>query len=121
MPHASLASNGPPADQRPLRRFRRAQVNFYNDAAAPNPATSPVLEPFNLDAGVIVNGVTTAGGQLAGVGTSFFDDFVPSGGSASPLTHRHCVGRSRRQRAANGAFDAPIAACGPRPIEVAVA
>lgn len=60
-----------------------AQVTFYNFTIDPNPATSPVLESFILNPGVIVNGVTIAGGQLAGVGTGFFDDFVPSGGSLS--------------------------------------
>ena len=60
-----------------------AQVTFYNFATDPNPATSPVLESFNLNTGVNVNGIKIASGQLAGVGTGFFDDFVPSGGSAS--------------------------------------
>ena len=60
-----------------------AQVTFYNFATDPNPATSPVLESFNLNTSVIVNGITVAGGQLSGVGTGYFDDFVPSGGSAS--------------------------------------
>ena len=44
-----------------------AQVDFYNSTIDPNPLTSPVLESFMLNPAVFVNGVTIAGGQLAGV------------------------------------------------------
>jgi hypothetical protein len=50
-----------------------AQVDFYNIAA---PGT--ILESFNLDTDVIVNGINIAGGQLTGVDTGFFDYFVPT-------------------------------------------
>ncbi|MBC7735016.1 MAG: PEP-CTERM sorting domain-containing protein [Bacteriovorax sp.] len=60
-----------------------AEVDFYNSTIDSNPQTSPVLESFMLSPSVIVNGVTIAGGQLAGVGTGFFNYFVPVGGSLS--------------------------------------
>ena len=60
-----------------------AQVDFYNSTIDPNPLTSPVLESFMLNPAVFVNGVTIAGGQLAGVETGFFNYFVPSEGSSS--------------------------------------
>jgi hypothetical protein len=60
-----------------------AQVDFYNSTIDPNPLTSPVLESFMLNPSVFVNGVTIAGGQLAGVETGFFNYFVPAGGSLS--------------------------------------
>lgn len=60
-----------------------AEVDFYNSTIDPNPLTSPVLESFMLNPAVFVNGVTIAGGQLAGVDTGFFNYFVPAGGSLS--------------------------------------
>lgn len=60
-----------------------AEVDFYNSTIDPNPLTSPVLESFMLNPAVFVNGVTIAGGQLAGVETGFFNYFVPVGGSSS--------------------------------------
>ena len=85
VPDACLASDGAKLLVGSCAGFSvlTAQVTFYNFATDPNPATSPVLESFNLNTGVIVNGITVAGGQLAGLGTGFFDNFVPSGGSAS--------------------------------------
>lgn len=60
-----------------------AEVDFYNSTIDPNPQTSPVLESFMLNTSVFVNGVTIAGGKLAGVDTGFFNYFVPVGGSLS--------------------------------------
>ena len=50
-----------------------AQVSFY-DISAP----STILETFNLNTNVIVNGIDIAGGKLTGVDTGFFDYFVPT-------------------------------------------
>ncbi len=58
-----------------------AEVDFYNSTIDSNPQTSPVLESFMLNTSVFVNGVTIAGGKLAGVDTGFFSYFVPVGGS----------------------------------------
>ena len=58
-----------------------AEVDFYNSTNDPNPATSPVLESFLLNTVVNINGISIAGGQLAGIDTGYFDYFVPSGGS----------------------------------------
>ena len=60
-----------------------AEIDFYNSTIDPNPQTSPVLESFMLNTSVFVNGVTIAGGQLAGVDTGYFSFFVPVGGSLS--------------------------------------
>jgi PEP-CTERM motif len=50
-----------------------AEVDFYNVAS---PGT--ILESFNLNTNVIVNGIDVAGGKLTGIDTGFFDFFVPS-------------------------------------------
>jgi len=50
-----------------------ARVDLYNVAS---PAT--ILQSFNLDTNVIVNGINIAGSQLAGIDTGFFDFFVPT-------------------------------------------
>ena len=63
--------------------FLTAQVDFYNFTADPNPNTSPVLESFILNPIVNVTGIDIGSGQLTGLATSFFDNFVPSGASSS--------------------------------------
>jgi hypothetical protein len=50
-----------------------AEVDFYDVAS---PAT--ILQSFDLNTNVIVNGINIAGGQLTGIDTGFFDFFVPS-------------------------------------------
>jgi hypothetical protein len=50
-----------------------AEVNFY-DISDP----STILESFNLDPGVIVNGIDLTAGALTGIDTGFFDFFVPT-------------------------------------------
>jgi hypothetical protein len=50
-----------------------AEVRFY-DVASPG----TILETFNLNPDVIVNGIDLAGGMLTGVDTGFFDYFVPT-------------------------------------------
>jgi len=50
-----------------------AQVSFY-DMSAPG----TILESFNLNPNVIVNGINLAGGKLTGVDTGYFGYFVPT-------------------------------------------
>ncbi len=50
-----------------------AKVDLYNTAA---PAT--ILATFNLNPGVVVNGIDLSAGNLTGIDTGFFDSFVPS-------------------------------------------
>jgi hypothetical protein len=50
-----------------------AGVDLYNVAS---PGT--ILQSFDLDTNVIVNGINIAGGQLTGIDTGFFDFFVPT-------------------------------------------
>lgn len=50
-----------------------AQVEFYNIA---NP--SSILATFNLNTDVDVNGISTAGGTLSGIDTSYFSYFTPA-------------------------------------------
>lgn len=50
-----------------------AEVDLYNVASP-----STILQSFNLNTNVIVNGIDIAGGQLSGIDTGFFDYFVPS-------------------------------------------
>ncbi|MGZ5131178.1 MAG: PEP-CTERM sorting domain-containing protein [Caldimonas sp.] len=50
-----------------------AEVDLYNVASP-----STILQSFNLNTNVIVNGIDIAGGQLTGIDTGFFDYFVPS-------------------------------------------
>jgi hypothetical protein len=59
-----------------------AQVSFYDMA---NPGA--VLETFNLDTDVIVNGINIAGGALTGVDTGYFDYFIPTLGIAGGGTY----------------------------------
>jgi hypothetical protein len=49
-----------------------AKVDLYNVAS---PGT--ILQSFNLDPDVIVNGINLTGGKLTGIDTGFFDFFVP--------------------------------------------
>ena len=49
------------------------EVDFYDIA---HPGT--ILESFNLNTNVIVNGIDVAGGKLSGIDSGFFDFFVPS-------------------------------------------
>lgn len=50
-----------------------AGVDLYNVAS---PGT--ILQSFDLDTNVIVNGINIGGGQLTGIDTGFFDFFVPT-------------------------------------------
>jgi hypothetical protein len=50
-----------------------AEVSLY-DVASP----STILESFNLNPNVIVNGINLSGGALSGIDTGFFDYFVPT-------------------------------------------
>lgn len=50
-----------------------AEVGLYNVASP-----STILQSFDLDTNVIVNGINIAGGQLTGIDTGFFDFFVPA-------------------------------------------
>lgn len=50
-----------------------AEVNFYDVS---NPGT--ILESFNLDPSVFVNGIHLTAGALTGVDTGFFGSFVPA-------------------------------------------
>ncbi len=50
-----------------------AAVDLYNIASP-----STILQSFNLNPNVIVNGINLTGGQLSGIDTGFFDFFVPS-------------------------------------------
>jgi hypothetical protein len=50
-----------------------AQVRLY-DVASPD----TILDSFNLDPTVIVNGINVSGGALTGVDTGFFRAFVPT-------------------------------------------
>jgi hypothetical protein len=49
-----------------------AEVSFY-DIADPN----TILDSYDLNPNVIVNGINIAGGQLSGIDTGFFNYFVP--------------------------------------------
>lgn len=55
-----------------------AKLDFFNVAA---PGT--VLESFDLDTSVFVNGIDIAGGQFVGIDTGFFGAVVPTGASLS--------------------------------------
>jgi hypothetical protein len=55
-----------------------ASVSFYNIAS---PGT--ILESFNLNPAVTINGVDITNHSFTGVGGGFFDDFIPTGASAS--------------------------------------
>jgi len=50
-----------------------AEVDLYNVASP-----STILQSFDLDTNVIVNGINIAGSQLTGIDTGFFDFFVPT-------------------------------------------
>ncbi|MDQ2733878.1 MAG: PEP-CTERM sorting domain-containing protein [Pseudomonadota bacterium] len=50
-----------------------AEVGLY-DVASPG----TILQSFDLDPNVIVNGINLAGGKLTGIDTGFFDFFVPT-------------------------------------------
>jgi PEP-CTERM motif len=50
-----------------------AQVDFYNVASP-----STILQSFNLNTNVFVDGIDLTGGHLSGVDTGFFHFFVPT-------------------------------------------
>jgi hypothetical protein len=50
-----------------------AEVDLYNVASP-----STILQSFNLNTNVIVNGIDISGGQLSGIDTGFFNFFVPT-------------------------------------------
>jgi hypothetical protein len=54
-----------------------ARVDLYNTA---NP--NAILQSFDLNPNVIVNGIDIAAGRLSGIDTGFFDYFVPTLGIA---------------------------------------
>lgn len=58
-----------------------AELDFYNAAVDPNPATSPTVESFTLDPGVFVTGIDIVNNAFAGIDTLFFDSVIPTGGS----------------------------------------
>jgi hypothetical protein len=60
-----------------------AELDFYNNTTDSNPSTSPILESFALNTGVVVNGIHITAGKLDGINTGFFDAEVPTGGSMS--------------------------------------
>jgi hypothetical protein len=57
-----------------------AELDFYNAANDPNPATSPIVESFALDTHVFINGFEVTHGALTGVNT-IFPAVIPAAGS----------------------------------------